>query len=481
MASKKTLNAKNLETLGAARLAELLIEISSGDATAKRRLRLELAGTFSPKEAAREIRKRITQIGRAQSFVDWRKRRALIKDLDAQRHAIVEKVMLDDPAEALDLMWRFLALANPVFGRCDDSSGTVIHVFHTAVENLAEIAAAASPAPDILADRMFTALQDNGYGQYDDLIATLVPVLGETGLAHLKTLVEALDQAPVTQPAKDEEDIIGWGSDGPVYAREIAETSRKSTVDMALRDIADAQGDVDAYLARYDAKTRRLPGIAASIATRLLAADRAEEALEILEAAETDGRRWVPQDWHHTRLEVLEGLGRGEEAQEQRWSEFERQLSTDDLRAFLKRLPDFEDVEAEDRALDHAGRHPDLLLALSFLIQWPAHDRAAALILERSEELDGNHYEYLSPAADALSERHPLAATCLLRAMIDFTLNDARSSRYKHAARHLVDCVELAARIEDYGVVSPHDDYLADLRTRHFRKSGFWARVGELL
>ena len=42
MASKKTLNAKNLEALGAARLAELLIEISLGNAASKRRLRLEL-------------------------------------------------------------------------------------------------------------------------------------------------------------------------------------------------------------------------------------------------------------------------------------------------------------------------------------------------------------------------------------------------------------------------------------------------------
>ncbi len=51
MASKTTLNAKNLEALGAERLAELLIEISTASAVAKRRLRLELAGAQSPKEA----------------------------------------------------------------------------------------------------------------------------------------------------------------------------------------------------------------------------------------------------------------------------------------------------------------------------------------------------------------------------------------------------------------------------------------------
>lgn len=38
MAPKNTLNAQNLEALGAKRLAELLIEISSGDAAASRAL-----------------------------------------------------------------------------------------------------------------------------------------------------------------------------------------------------------------------------------------------------------------------------------------------------------------------------------------------------------------------------------------------------------------------------------------------------------
>ena len=67
----KPLNAKNLEALGAARLAELLAEISAGNAAAKRRLRLELAAAQSPGDVAKEVRKRLTTIGRSRSFVDW--------------------------------------------------------------------------------------------------------------------------------------------------------------------------------------------------------------------------------------------------------------------------------------------------------------------------------------------------------------------------------------------------------------------------
>ena len=88
MASRKTLNAKNLEALGAERLAELLIEISRGNAAAQRRLRLELAGAASPADMAQEIRKRLTAIARSRSFVDWHQRKALVADLETQRQAI---------------------------------------------------------------------------------------------------------------------------------------------------------------------------------------------------------------------------------------------------------------------------------------------------------------------------------------------------------------------------------------------------------
>jgi hypothetical protein len=54
--------------------------------------------------------------------------------------------------------------------------------------------------------------------------------------------------------------------------------------------------------------------------------------------------------------------------------------------AYLKRLPDFDDVTAEQKALDYAQRSRNLLQALSFLISWPAPDRAADLVLKRSGE-----------------------------------------------------------------------------------------------
>ena len=480
MASKTALSAKNLEALGVQRLAELLIEISTGDVSAKRRLRLELVGAQNPRELGREVRKRLTTIARSRSFVEWQGVRSLASDLDTQRRIIVETVAKADPAEGLDLLWRFMALAGPVFARCDDSNGTVSGIFHDACASLADVAMMAKADPIALAGQAFDALVANGYGQFDGLIAILAPALGQQGLAHLKQRMTELSSRPVKRPAEKNRVKIGWSSSGPIYEDEMAEHSRVSTVRMALMDIADAQGDVDAFIGQYDESTRKVPKIAAGIAQRLLAAGRAEAAWTAIEATEhrkSSSWDWPEFDWENARIDVLEALGRPEDAQAARLAVFERSLSATHLRAYLKRLADFDDVEAETRALEYAQRFPSLLQALSFLAAWPALERAANLVVQRAGDLDGDRYEILTPAAAALSGRYPLAATLLLRAMIDLSLAQSRSSRYKHAARHLGECSSLSSQIKDYGAIESHATYEAKLRREHGRKSSFWSLI----
>ena len=481
MAAKTAINAKNLEALGPERLAELLIEISTGNAAAKRRLRLELAGAQGTGELAKEVRKRLAAIARSRSFVDWQGVRSLVDDLDTQRRAIVETVAKADPNEALDLLWRFMALVPSVFERCDDSNGTAIGVFHQACTDMGDAALEAKTDPATLADRAFEALIENDYGQFDALIRVLAPALGQAGLEHLKQRMIDLSNRPVEKPAEKDRVKIGWSSSGPIYADEMAEHSRVSTVRLALSEIADALGDVDAFIEQYEEETRKVPTIAAEIARRLLSAGRAEEAWRTIEATKHPRRNsswdWPDFEWEDARIDVLEALGRADEAQAARWGCFERALSPDHLRAYLKRLPDFDDVKTEERALDFAQRSRNLLHALSFLVSWPALDRAANLVLHRSGELDGDHYEILTTAAEALAGRHPLAATVVLRAMIDFSLSNSRSSRYRHAARHLLDCSSLSSAIEDFGSFEPHDAYEARLRREHGRKGSFWSLI----
>jgi hypothetical protein len=477
MSSKTTLNAKNLEALGAERLAQLLIEVSTGNAAAKRQLRLALAGARSPAEAAREIAKRLASIARARSFITWKNRKPLVTDLEGQRRAIVEQIAPADPAEALALMWRFMMLATSIFERCDDSSGTVIGIFHQACADLGQLATRIRPDPHRLAGMLVNALQDNGYGQYDGLIAIMTPALGGEGLAALKLRVEELGRTTVPVPPKDQWKALGWGMDGALYEHEMQAHGRANMVTMALKEIADAQGDVDAFIAQYDPKALKVPQIAAEIAARLLAAGKASEALGYLDRAEHGAGSRFSLSWQDIRLEVLEALGRDEEAQAIRMDFFKRTLAGSYLRDYLTRLPDFDDMEAEERAMAYAGTHPTFLAALQLFLDWPALDRAAQLLISRHTEIDGDYYEYLVPAAEALAERYPLAATLVLRGMIDFTLTGSRSKRYRYAAGHLAVCAQLAGDIPDFGAFETHEAYVARLKKEHGRKSGFWERV----
>ena len=474
MASTKTLNAKNLETLGAERLAVLLIEISTGSAVAKRRLRLELAGAAGGDDAAREINKRITSIAKARTFVDWQKTKALVTDLEAQHRAILDHVAKTAPREALALLWRLFSLADSIFARCDDGSGRVIAVFRNAVPDLATLAGAARVKPADLAFSVFEALQCHNYGQWDELVESIAPQLGPVGLDALKTLVTAWLAEPLeisdTQPSWK----LGSAERERRYAIQIEARHRQTAGRLALERIADAQNDVDAFIAQQSAEAQTLPGIAAGIAKRLLLAGRAIEALEALDRVDGTTTGWARDEWEDTRIEVLEALGRADDAQAFRWDVFSKDLSVRHLRAWLRKNQAFDLYAEEQRAFAHVAGFRDVHRAVAFLTAWPALDRAAALVVARAAELNGDLYETLTPVAEALASSYPLAATVALRAMIRFTLVHARSSRYGYARQHFEACAELTAHIADFGPFPDHTEYERQLRVTHGRKTGFW-------
>ena len=473
MAPRKTVNLNNLEALGAKRLAEILLELGVEDSGIKRRLRLELSAEAGAEAVAGDIGKRLAVLRQARSFVDWEKRRAFVKDLDLQRQLIVEKVAEDRPDLALELLWRFMDLAEPVLNRVDDSHGDVGDVFRQACQDLGAVALKASTDPVRLAGRVFEAITANDYGEYDRLVEVILPPLKEAGLARLKEqLAAALAARP--KPKTDGFDF------------------RASALRRALQDIADSEGDVDTFIAHETAP--HSPQRAAAIASRLLAAGRAEEALVFLEKgtpAEPSARdledEWTfsltgpgAEDWDQAWVAALLATGRHDNAQRFRWARFEARLDAGHLRAYLKALPDFEDVVAERKALDYALAFPHFTIALGFLIEWKELRYAARLVLERSREIDGNLYFVLAPAAEALEGKQPLAAALLRRAMIEDTLQGAKAKRYRHAARHLRECRTLEPSISDHGRFETHEAFVARLQARHGRKVGFWSQVTEL-
>jgi hypothetical protein len=534
MAGRASLNAKNLEALGSARLAALLLQHTEGNAAARRALRLALAEQRGPLEMAQEVRKRLAAVERSSSWLDQKRRDALLADLDRQRQAIAGPIAAHDPDLAVELLWRFLDLASSLQDRCDCSDDAELPLFHQASADLGQVACRAKGSTAALAEQVAAALLENEGGEYDHLIAHLKEALKAEGLEQLRQMMEA-QRPPRRSDVKqadgeaasfdgeedeDEDEADGDGSIGTAYfdgrdwlvdeddfgadfepdfdsdddeadddeAEYEADDDdpdldpnphdRGQTVRLAMLAIADALGDAEAYLAEYrdhQPTALKRPQVAARVAQRLTAAGRAEEALALLDAAQPLPHQTPPGPgpWIDARIAALDQLEQGEEAQQWRWRFGLLRLSSQHLRDHLKRLPAFEDGEAQERALDLVLQHPYLGPALEFLHQWHDRRRCASLILARPDELARADEKVLGVVAEALEADQPLAATLCLRALIEAILENARSNRYRHAVRHLASCRRLAGAIEAWGTIPDHNTYISELLYAYGNRAGF--------
>jgi len=211
--------------------------------------------------------------------------------------------------------------------------------------------------------------------------------------------------------------------------------------------IASARGDLDLLIALEVKKKPHMQDTLA-IAAQLLAAGRNAEALDWVRKP---GRRTFDQtdgDLSPERVsleaQILEAKGEKAAAQTLRWSCFEAHLSADILREFLKQLPDFEDIEAEERALALALETANPEVAMQFFLDWPRRDLAAQLIAMHPHLWDGGDWHILPKVAALLEHDYPLAATILYRTLLDNILDRARSKAYGHGAKYLGKLVLLA-------------------------------------
>jgi len=535
MAGRASLNAKNLEALGTARLAALLLQHTEGNAAARRALRLALAEQRGPLEMAQEVRKRLAAVERSSSWLDQKRRDALLADLDRQRQAIAGPIAAHDPDLAVELLWRFLDLASSLQDRCDCSDDAELPLFHQASADLGQVACRAKGSTAALAEQVAAALLENEGGEYDHLIEHLKEALKPEGLEQLRQMMEAqrpprrsdVKQADGEaasfdgeeedeeetggdsylfapsfnsdyEPDGDEDFKVDFGSDYEADYDDESESGyeeddededvdydldpdphdRGQTVRLAMLAIADALGDAEAYLAEYrehEPIALKRPLVAARVAQRLTAAGRAAEALALLDAAKPSADQTPPGPgpWIDARIAALDQLERGEEAQQLRRTFALLRLSSQHLRDHLKRLPAFEDGEAQERALDLVLEHPYLGPALEFLHHWPDRRRCASLILARPAELDHADEKVLGVVAEALEADQPLAATLCLRALIEAILENARSNRYRHAVRHLTSCRRLAGAVEAWGAIPDHNTYISELLYAYGHRAGF--------
>ncbi|WP_312161801.1 DUF6880 family protein [Phenylobacterium sp.] len=431
--SRKTLTQANLEALGAEKLALLLLAAAEEDAHLKRRLRMNLAGEVGAEDLAGEVAKRMAALEARRARVSARGYKGFARDLDLQRAMIVGPLAGLDPGLALAHLCRFLAMGPAMLSLTRDPRGLVADVFAAAAQSAPALVKVARVEPATVARALGALVEGDRGGLYPDLLEQVAPGLEAAARKALRTELEQR-----------------WG-----------EHRRMDRLRRAVRLLADLDADVDAYLATFTDAERSEPETGGTIARRLIAAGRLQEAEAALRsAAPKQGVGQGRAAWEDAQIALAEAQGRPDEAQELRWAAFERALRTAPLRDHLKRLSGFDDVEAEERAMASAKAHARFSDALAFLIAWPSIPDAAQLVLERAGEIDPARTELLEAAADLLEARHPIAASLLLRAMIVDTLRWRRTDRAQAAGDQIDRLENLAAQIADWNGVMTHEAFV---------------------
>ena len=471
MARKAAITDETLKSLGLDALVGLVLEACGRDDALDKKVRMLLASRTGSDALDTEIGKRIKSLTTGRNFYDWRTAPAFAESIDALRIAITETLGATDPKVAIARLWQLIEADGKIMERVDDSSGRIGSALGDAAADLGRLlAAAGGDDSTAFAERVHNVFLANAYSVLDGLAMAVAGPMGAKGRAKLRALFEKTiaDATPV-KPRGDR-------------ARDINDTRaelRLAAAANGLMAIADADGDVDAFVRAAEASSYRIAHVD-DVAKRLLAAARPVEAMAWLERVPPDAGQWRDASGDGLvglKLATLDALGRKDEAQQLRLDLFEKHLWATYLREHLKRLADFEDDAVIRKALAHAAAYPSALEALLFLVDWPALDAAAELVVKRSAEIDGRHYELLNHAIDRLEGKHAVAATILLRAKIDSVLARASSTQYAWAVRDLERCAALARTVNATGALTSHADYLANIRVKHARKTSFMEKL----
>ncbi|WP_264049677.1 DUF6880 family protein [Methylobacterium flocculans] len=476
-ASRRTTpSPETLTELGLERLIGLVLDEVGRNTAFKKLVTAAVASLQGSDAVAALIDRRLTALERAGGFIDWQKRRAFGADLDAMVTTVVNELAPLDARGALDRLIRFLAGAGGVLGRTDDSTGRIQGIYERAAAAAATLILDLTDADaTAVALSLVKRLETDPHGLVERLLNDLSARLP---LAALGPLGAALAEA--TPPAP-----TGTGRDRDWIAE--AERGRLLRMRQAL---ADRAGDVDAFIALETERDPKRPD-QVLIAERLLAAGREREALKWIRRSQKrvftvtsecpETARMTVSDSERVRIaleiRIQEAVGNTEAAQDLRWQEFVDYLNRDMLRAYLAKLPDFEDDAALERAFGAVEANDDPYAALDFYTHWPAPARAARLVAAHPDLWEGFRYEFLVAAAEVLEQAHPREATILYRHVLDDILSAGRSNAYGHAARYLATLDHLACRLEPGAIEPAPEEYRAGLRRQHGRKAAFWSQV----
>ncbi len=413
-----------------------------------------------PSEFAKAINKRIQSVKRGRKFVDYYASQSFALDLESITHDIETGLLQSSPALAFDLVDKFLATAEKVLERCDDSNGYIGEVYREATLLWLNAASRWTDSKENWLERVYQLYQQNDYGILDPLLPNSHLLLSDEQLKQLAWRYESELKQAIKTPTKNK----GFNL-------------LTLSPSVALCSVAEALKDPSLH-ERATLLTSPKPNDLQkkTIVKMYLKFEQVDKALE-----------WLNTPWDsrfsYDRLSLLDNVyclnGDHEKLKEVRYQLYQSLREYDDFKNYLDILNENEKKEAIAEAIATAEQAKNFSTEVTMLFELGEDKRAQNLVLSNPVDAANCYYSYLLEFAKRFEKSTlPLAAIACYRYLLLDILARAKSKSYGHAVKYYKKLAQLDTQVESYAILISYDDFLQQLKAEHGRKRSFWDRLG---
>ena len=387
-------------------------------------------------------------------FIDWNQESAFVASLQ-QVERDIAALAGSDPVRAARLYEAFIAAC---YLKADeiDSEWEFGRFIAELASGWIRARRASGADHSKTARTLLSWIDRDNYGFFNHLGSDAVKVLDKAGVAALeKEVHNRLEKARGNRNDQS----------GSYSAHHWAQT---------LKSIYVQQGSVEKYLA-FAERTGLTPDDCAAVAFILEAKHKINDALIWIErgiAMQGSQTLTAPagNNLAGTRRALLKKLGRGQEALDSAWAEFEKSPGAFAYEELMRYVPRPDRSAWHERAI--ATAEPgDLEPFIELCVKAKETDRLAKHLAYASDrELERLSHYVTEPAATAVAKTHPSVAAKVFRALCMRTLKAGKSKYYYAALAHLEQARRcyLAAGLKELW-----EALALEIRRGHYRKSSF--------
>ena len=388
-------------------------------------------------------------------FIGWNQGTAFVSGLENLEGEIAA-LSANSPARAAALYEAFIAACSLKAEEIDDSDGKFGTFAGSLFCGWIQARQAASADPGATAETLLAWMKNDDYGFCNQLGSDAVKVLDSAGMVTFEQAVRARFEA---SRGKQEQNTGNYIRD---------------QWSQILRSIYAQQRSVERYL-ELAARTGLTQTDCETIATMLQAKRKPNEALSWIERGiEIENAGSLKAGARYKLVEMrralLAKLGRGREALDSAWAEFQAHPSKFTYEELIRYVPKSERGSWHEKAMA-ASEQGDLASLIELWLGVKETERLVERLNRVSDaELERLSHYVTEPAAKHLARTHPAVAAKIFRALCVRILSAAKSKYYREALAHLEEarkCYQAAALDERWR------EPVTEIRREHRRKSGF--------